>query len=81
MTRDDWRALLEAFLSDETDPATFKEEFIEAWDDLQENSKRIPGPIEELYATVEAFDEDVRDEDAETELRDEARRALEELKA
>lgn len=81
MTRDDWRALLEAFLSDENDAATFKEEFIEAWDELQENSKRIPAPIEELYATVEAFDEAVVDADTETELRDEARRALEELKA
>jgi hypothetical protein len=81
MTRDDWRALIEAFLADESDAATFKEEFMEAWEEVAEGKTRVPPAVEELQSTVEAYDETVEDEDAETELRDEARKALELLKA
>jgi hypothetical protein len=79
MTKDDWRALIENFLTDESDAETFCEEFLEAWKDAREEKKRVPTPIEELYSTVEGYDPE--DDDSESELREEARKAHEELQS
>jgi hypothetical protein len=79
MTKDDWRALIENYLADESDADTFCEEFLEAWKDARDEKKRIPAAVEELYSAVEGYDAD--DEDTEIELREEARKALEELQS
>ena len=49
VTKDDWQALLEDFLSDESDAETFKDQFIEAMKDARAEKARIPAVIEELH--------------------------------
>jgi Bacterial self-protective colicin-like immunity len=77
VTRDDWRALLEAFLSDESDAETFQEEFLEAWKNANDDRTAIPDSIGDLFYAVESFDKE--EEETETELRDEAQKALAQL--
>jgi hypothetical protein len=77
MTSDDWRALLEAFLADESDTETFHEEFLDAYKTARDEREAIPDPIEEFYFVVEGF---TPGEDDEDELRDEAQKALDILK-
>lgn len=76
MTKDDWRALLEGFLADDTDVETFHEEFMEAWKSAREDKETIPDVIEDLHYTIEQFDTAEDDPD---ELRDEAEKALRKL--
>jgi hypothetical protein len=77
MTGDDWRALLEAFLSDESDAESFHDDFLEAWKSARDERLRIPDAIEDLFFTVENF---TPGEDDESELRDEAQKVLDVLK-
>ncbi len=85
MTPTDWRALLEAYLSDESDTETFVDEFLEAWQSAKDDKSPIPAVIGDMFYTVKAFGPDkTAGDDAEPdedELRDEAQRALEQLKA
>jgi hypothetical protein len=78
MTNDDWRALLESFLSDDTDTESFKEEFIEGWKAAREEGTKVPKVIGDLFYTIENFN---TDEDDETDLRDEAQKAVAALEA
>ena len=80
MTPADWRSLIEAYLADENDADVFCEEFLEAWKTATEEKAKIPSGVEELYTTVEAFDPEDDDDDAEDELRKAAEAALEGLK-
>jgi hypothetical protein len=75
VTNDDWRALLEAYLSDESDTETFKEDFLEAWKTAKDERARVPKLIGDLFFTIEGFDP--ADDDA--DLRDEAQKALDHL--
>jgi hypothetical protein len=75
VTNDDWRAMLEAFLSDESDTETFKEDFLEAWKAAKDEQLRVPKVIGDLFFTIEGFD--LTDDD--TDLRDEAQKALDQL--
>jgi hypothetical protein len=77
MTNDDWRALLEAFLSDESDAETFHDDFLEAWKSARDERASIPDAIEELFFAVEGF---TPGEDDDSDLRDEAQKALDILK-
>ena len=79
MTKDDWRALIESYLTDESDAESFCEDFMEAWKDARDSKRRIPTSIEELFFAVENYD--AEEEDTETELREEARKAREELQS
>jgi hypothetical protein len=72
MTSDDWRALLETFLADESDAETFKDEFLDAYKSAREERSRIPDVIEDLQFSVDGFDPT----DDDTELRDEVQKAL-----
>ena len=76
MTNDDWRALLEDYLSDGSDTETFKDAIMEALKDARADKLRIPGVIDELGYMVEPFD---LEDDDESELRDEAEKALKQL--
>jgi hypothetical protein len=73
MTTDDWRALLEAFLADETDAESFHDDFLEGWKSARDERKRIPDAIEDLFFTVESF---TPGDDDESELRDEVQKVL-----
>jgi hypothetical protein len=75
VTNDDWRALLEAYLSDESDTETFKEDFLEAWKAAKEERSRVPKLIGDLFFSIEDFDP----ADDDTDLRDEAQKALDHL--
>jgi Bacterial self-protective colicin-like immunity len=83
MNNEDWRALIEAFLSGENDVETFQEEFLEAWNETVDADAEFPAPIEELGETLDAFDADADSGEetvTEAELRDKAREALDQLK-
>jgi hypothetical protein len=76
MTKDDWRALLESFLADETDHESFHDDFLEAWKGARDERLPVPDVIGDLFFTVENFDPSEDDPD---ELRDEAEKALRKL--
>lgn len=76
MTKDDWQALLEDYLSDGSDTETFKDAFLEALKEARADKERIPDTVEELAFMVEAFD---LEDDDESELRDEAEKVLKQL--
>ena len=76
MTKDDWQALLEDYLSDESDTETFKDAFLEAFKEARADKERIPDVVEELHFMVENFD---LEDDDEAELRDEAEKVLKQL--
>jgi hypothetical protein len=76
VTKDDWQALLEDYLSGESDAETFKDAFLEAMKDARSEKSRIPAAIEEFAFEVEPFDPE---EDDDSELRDEAEKVLEKL--
>jgi Bacterial self-protective colicin-like immunity len=79
VTPADWRSLIEQYLTDDIDADSFKDDFLEAWKTALEEKSKIPAVVENLYTTVEAFSAD--GDDAETELREAAELALEELKS
>lgn len=76
MTKDDWQALLEDYLSDESDTETFRDAFLEALKEARADKERIPDAIEELAYLVEPFN---LEDDDESELRDEAEKVLKQL--
>ncbi len=76
MTKDDWQALLEDYLSGESDVETFKDAFLEAMKDARAEKARIPAAVEEFAFEIEPFDPQ---EDDESDVRDEAEKVLEKL--
>lgn len=76
MTKDDWQALLEDYLSGDSDVETFKEAFLEGMKDARAEKARIPAVVEEFSFELEPFDPE---EDDESDLRDEAEKVLEKL--
>ena len=76
MTKDDWQALLEDYLSGESDVATFRDAFMEAMKDARADKARIPAMIEEFAFEIEPFDPE---EDEEDDLHSEAEKVLEKL--
>ena len=76
MTKDDWQALFEDYLSGGSDVATFKETFMEAMKDARAEKVRVPALIEEFSYELEPFDPEEDDED---DLHGEAEKVLENL--
>jgi hypothetical protein len=82
MNNEDWRSLIEAFLSGESDLETFQEEFLEAWNETVDADGEFPEPVEEFGEVLDAFEDDDGGEGTvtEAELRERAREALDQLK-
>ncbi len=76
MTKDDWQALFEDYLSGDSDIETFKDAFLEAMKEARAEKSRIPTSVEEFGFELEPFDPT---EDDESDIRDEAEKVLEKL--
>jgi hypothetical protein len=76
VTKDDWQALFEDYLSGESDTETFKDAFLEAMKDARAEKLRIPASVEEFAFEIEPFDPK---EDDDSDIRDEAEKVLEKL--